>query len=107
MTKDTPKNPTVISDRKIKEVVTELVGERISREVVRTITEEVVHQTFTTLGIDTSDPYAFQRDVQYLRDFRLATEKMKSKGMLVMVGIVATAVCTTVWLGLKHLVLSQ
>ena len=65
-----------------------------------------VRETLTSMGIDSHDPIAMQRDFQTLRDWRRASETIQSKGVLTIVGILVAGVIGVLWLGLKHAVRS-
>lgn len=67
------------------------------QEVVRT----AVQETLITMGMDAKDRLGLQRDMAFLRELRDTSEKVKSRGLLVLVGILVTALATAVWLGLK------
>lgn len=81
-----------------------LSKDQVNEEAVRRITKEVVKHTLITLGIDACDPQEMQRDSQFVRDLRLTSEKIKSRGLIVIVGIVVVGVATACWLGLKQLI---
>lgn len=74
----------------------------LSREEIAEIVQQTVKETLTSMGIDTHDPIAMQRDFQSLRDWRRASEAIQSKGVLTLVGIVAAGILGVIWLGLKH-----
>lgn len=67
------------------------------QEVVRT----AVQETLITMGMDAKDRLGLQRDMAFLRELRDTSEKVKSRGLLVLVGILVTALCTAIWLGIK------
>jgi hypothetical protein len=47
------------------------------QDVVRT----AVTETLVTLGMDASDPLALQQDMHFIRDMRVTSEKIRSKGI--------------------------
>lgn len=67
------------------------------QEVVRT----AVQETLITMGMDASDQLGLQKDMAFIRELRETSEKVKSRGLLVLVGLLVTALCTAIWLGLK------
>ncbi len=67
------------------------------QDVVRT----AVTETLITLGMDASDPMSLQQDMHFVREMRQTSEKLRSKGLLVMVGLLVTALLGAVWLGIK------
>ena len=66
-------------------------------EVVRT----AVHETLVTLGLDVSDPIELQKDMAFVRDLRRGSDAVKTKGILVVVGLFVTGIVGAIWLGLK------
>lgn len=67
------------------------------QDVVRT----AVQETLITLGMDASDPMSLQQDMHFVREMRQTSEKLRSKGLLVMVGLLVSALLGAVWLGIK------
>ncbi len=67
------------------------------QDVVRT----AVQETLVTLGMDASDPMALQQDMHFIREMRETSENIKSKGLLVMTGLLITALVGVVWIGIK------
>lgn len=54
------------------------------------------------LGLKVDDPIEVQKDFQHLREWRETTESVKAKGLLAVVGVVASGLCAALWLGLKE-----
>lgn len=79
----------------------------LTDEVVRRIAKEVVKQTLTSLGVDYNDPYDMQRDFLFMRDLRLASEKIKTRGFFVLISIVVTGVVAATWLGIRQLIIGN
>jgi hypothetical protein len=73
-----------------------------SREEIDNIVRQTVKETLTSMGIDTHDPIEMQRDFQSLRDWRRASEAVRSKGTLTLVGIFVAGILGVLWLGLKY-----
>lgn len=67
------------------------------QDVVRT----AVQETLITLGMDASDPMSLQQDMHFVREMRETSEKLRSKGLLVLIGVLVTAALGAVWLGIK------
>lgn len=67
------------------------------QDVVRT----AVEQTLITMGMDASDPLQLQADMAFIRELRETSEKVKSRGLFVLVGLLVTAFCSAIWLGIK------
>ena len=68
---------------------------------IRRIVAETVDQTLTRLGVDTENPLELQRDLQHLRDWRLAAAAVKKQGLVTAVGIIVAGILGLMWLGLK------
>lgn len=66
--------------------------------------EETVKQTLITLGLDVSDPIKVQKDFAHLRDWRESSEKIKTKGIVTLVGVIVTGACGLAWVLLKDAV---
>ena len=67
------------------------------QEVVRT----AVQETLITMGMDASDRLGLQKDMAFIRELRETSEKVKARGLFVLVGLLVTALCTAIWLGIK------
>ena len=59
--------------------------------------EETVKQTLVTLGLDVRDPIKLQKDFAHLRDWRESSEKIKSKGIVTLVGVIVTGAGGLAW----------
>ena len=73
----------------------------LTKEELRSVVKEAVHETLMQLGVDTSDPLSMQRDFQHLRDWRLAQQTVKSKSFIAITGIIISGVTALVWVGIK------
>ena len=60
-----------------------------------------VQETLVTMGMDATDPLQLQKDMAFIRELRETSEKVKSRGLLVLMGILVTALASAVWLGIK------
>jgi len=79
----------------------------LTEAVVRRITKDVVKQTLISVGVDYTDPQDMQRDFLFMRDLRLTSEKIKTRGLFVLVGIVVTGIVAVMWLGIRQLLLGN
>jgi len=75
----------------------------LSESEIKALMKEAVMETMTGMGFDTEHPLDVQRDLQYLRDWRLTTETIRGKAILAAVGISVIGLCSVLWLGLKAL----
>lgn len=68
---------------------------------VKAIVSETVRETLLSLGVDTSDPLAVQRDFAALREWRQSIEAVRAKGIVALVGIVFAGGAALLWAGFK------
>lgn len=90
----------------IKEAVRESLhrdGEVLSREQLRELMHDACVDAMSTLGIDARNPLDFQRDMQFIRELRLASDRIKTRAIMTVVGMVVAALLAAVWLGIKAL----
>ena len=73
----------------------------MSHSELNEVVAEAVKQTLMQLGVDTSDPFAMQRDFQHLRQWRESGEDLKRKGTVALLGIFLSGLVTLLLLGLK------
>lgn len=84
------------------------------------VAEKAVSIVLTSLGIDTKDPIKaqrdfaalhemrelvdddeFQRDLAHLRSWRKATEDVRAKTFMAVIGLLITGAAAAFWLGIK------
>ncbi len=71
---------------------------------VEDVVRSSVRETLITMGMDASNPLKLQENMAFLRDLQAAHEAVKSKGILVIVGMLVTSVAAAAWLGFKGMV---
>jgi hypothetical protein len=59
----------------------------LTKKQLKEIVAEGVQETFTQLGLDHENPLEMQRDFQYLREWRTASEKIKTQGIYTIMAI--------------------
>ena len=74
----------------------------MSHSELNSVVAEAVKQTLMQLGVDTSDPFAMQRDFQHLRQWRESGEDLKRKGTVALLGIFFSGLVSLILLGLKE-----
>lgn len=91
----------------IRDAVSEAAhqGEVLDREELRSLMHDAVVDAMSTLGIDARNPMDVQKDMQFVRELRLMSEKVKQKTYLTMVAMVVAALIGAIWLGVKSLLL--
>lgn len=86
--------------------------------------EKAVSSVLTSLGLDTKDPLKaqrdfaalrevrhlvdddeFQKDLAHLRSWRKATEDVRAKTLMAVVGLLITGAVAAFWIGLKAQIL--
>lgn len=77
---------------------------RMTRDELRDLIRDTVDETLTAMGVQRDSPMEMQRDFQWLRETRLASEAIKRKGILAIVGIALAGLAAAAWVGLKHYV---
>lgn len=89
----------------IKSAVSESLkeGDVLCREELRDLMHDACVDAMSTLGIDARNPLDFQRDMQFVRELRLTSEKIRSKALLTLVAALVTALLSAVFLGVKAL----
>lgn len=92
-----------MSNEEIRRVVHETLLEAgtMTRGDVKQVVREAVHETLLTLGVDAKNPLTVQQDMHFIRELRAASERVRSRGLLVLVGILVTAAMAALWVGIK------
>lgn len=80
--------------------------ERITQELSRELIERTVHETLFQIGVmvdDNEDVVEFRKDMAHLRKWRVAVEKVESRGLLAAVGIVVSGLFAILWVGYQSM----
>lgn len=87
----------------IRRIVHETILEAgtMTRGDVKQVVREAVHETLISLGVDAASPLTVQQDMHFIRELRSASERVRSRGLLALVGILVTAAAGAIWLGIK------
>lgn len=72
----------------------------MSHAELNIVVAEAVKQTLMQLGVDTSDPFAMQRDFQHLRQWRESGEDLKRKGTVALLGIFFSGLVSLILMGI-------
>lgn len=73
----------------------------MSREELKEVVREAVHETLVTMGVDPKNPVEMQRDFQHLREWRQTTSTLKRHGLTTLIGIFLAGTIAAVWLGIQ------
>lgn len=76
--------------------------EYLSRDDAEYLIKHTVKETLTSMGVDTSDPMEMQRDFQALREWRLMRNAIQSRGILTVIGLLASGVVAGLVMGIKY-----
>lgn len=74
----------------------------LTESQLRTLIEQTIVQTLTTIGVDSSDPYKMQKDFIHLREMRESGEAMKKKTQLTLLGIFIAGAISAIVVGVKE-----
>lgn len=74
----------------------------MSHAELNSVVAEAVKQTLMQLGVDTSDPFAMQRDFQHLRQWRESGEDLKRKGTVALLGIFFSGLVSLILMGINE-----
>ena len=98
-----PSSRTNMTDEEMRAMIREELSQLTQSNSVGV--EEAVRiavtTTLITLGMDASNPLGLQQDMAFIWELRDTSEKIKSRGLLVLVGIMITGLAATFWLGMK------
>lgn len=73
----------------------------MTRSDIKDVVRETVTETFLALGVDVTHPLTVQGDMQFIRELRSATDRIRSKSLVVVVGMLVAAALGAIWMGLK------
>ena len=74
---------------------------QLTRDELKGLMSEAVDAAFVRMGLDTTNPLETQRDMQHLRDWRLAVQSVTSKSMVSVVILILTGLIAATWVGIK------
>lgn len=75
------------------------------RNLVERVAKEAAHQavkeTLIKIGIESDDALEVQADMQHLRAWRQASNKIKSQSLMTAVGIITVGFLGLIWMAIK------
>lgn len=77
-----------------------------AQEVTKELIERTVHETLFQIGVmvdDNEDVVEFRKDMAHLRKWRVAVEKVESRGLLAAVGVVVSGLFAILWVGYQSM----
>jgi len=69
----------------------------LTKDELAELVTEAVHETLKQLGVDAGQPFAMQRDMQFLRATREASETVKRTSVMTIVGAILVGVLGLIW----------
>lgn len=75
---------------------------RYTEAEMRLIAQHAVDEAFTRMGMAADNPIEMQRDFSHLREWRLATESMRTKSLLTLTAVLVTGVLGAIWVALRE-----
>lgn len=79
-------------------------NDMLSKEELRELMKESVADALSHLGIDSMSPVEVQKDLQFLRELRLTSERVKNRTIVTLVGLLVAGLAAATWLGIKSLI---
>lgn len=70
--------------------------DHLTRDEVREIVKEAVHETLVSLGVEANEPLEMQEDFAFVRRFRRNIEKAGSRVILTVVTMIVVAVSAAI-----------
>lgn len=107
---DTKPETITITSHQLDELVSSIIAkshpetEMVSKDDLETVVTKTVEALFMKMGVDHTNPLELQQDFARLREWRLASEKIKSKSVMALLGIVLAGMCAAFWVGFKIMV---
>lgn len=71
-------------------------------EIAKAGAREALHELFMTLGLDTDDPIAVQKDLAFIRTWRESAEAIKRQGVIVLLGAALLGLAGLVWAQIRN-----
>lgn len=78
--------------------------EVLTRDEMKEVFKEVLHEMFLSLGVDPEHPIEMQKDFQHLREWREATNSLKRHGFLTAIAIIVAGALGAVWVGMQRII---
>ncbi len=70
------------------------------KDVAEEAAQQAVDRTLTGLGVDTTHPLEFQKDMAHLRKWRKTVDAIEGKGVLMALSFAIIGGCTLIWIGM-------
>ena len=94
--------PPPMNDKELRDIIREeMEANRPATLNLQDVVRTAVQETLISIGVDSSDPLKVQQDLAFLRDLRQAHATVKSKGILILVGLFLSSVTAAMWIGIK------
>ncbi|CAM5389265.1 hypothetical protein ATER59S_01873 [Aquamicrobium terrae] len=85
-----------MTEAEIRAIVEDAATKAANKAAEQTA-EEAVKRTLLTLGISTAEPLEHQKDMQHLREWRLAVSAAKRQGMFTVIAVLVSGTLGAIW----------
>lgn len=76
--------------------------DHLTEQEIEQVVAKAVKATLLSFGVDTSKPIEMQRDFQALRDWRTASESIRSKSVMTLISIIVAGTLAALWVGIRN-----
>ena len=74
---------------------------QLTKDELKEVVKDTVHETLTSVGIESSDPIEMQKDFNHLREWRITVQDVRKKSILTVCGLLVAGVLAFIWIGFK------
>jgi uncharacterized membrane protein len=78
-----------------------LMGEDDARRIAEEAAERALERLLLRLGIDAEEAIEVQRDMTFVRNWRVSADTIKRQGLIVAVGVVVVGMLALIWNAIK------
>lgn len=73
----------------------------LSKEELRSLIRETVHESLTQMGFDVEKPLEVQADLRMLREWRSTSKSVRKTVVFMVLGAIVSGAVAAFWAGLK------
>lgn len=95
---------TDLNRAQIEMIVELAVAKTMASPALKELVNQHCNERLSAMGVDwksTEGVREFIEDQIYLRNLRMASERIHKAGMVTVVGIVVSAICGAIWIGIQ------
>lgn len=82
-------------------MTTERFVHELTDTELRDLIKESVQGSLTAIGVQVDKPIEMQTDFRYLREWRIAMQTVRSRGLMTVVALVVAGVLAALWAGIR------